>query len=509
MIMGANIGTSVTNILVALTQAGDREQFRRAFACANVHDMFNWLSAFFLLIFETLTGYLETSTGAFVNYVHGPAGTNQTATTAAAADAAPPKKSPDFLKVLTKPFTEGVIRLDKAVLKGWSLNDPTYHNASILKPGCSEDQEYTTCSYLFAYLGPEGANLSQTVLGLMLLTLSLCMLCFCMIFMVKILNSLLGPRVKELIQNCVNSDIPIKGLGWLTGYLAMVFGALMTILVQSSSVFTSTLTPLAGAGLVSLERAYPMTLGSNLGTTTTSLLASFAAGGSNIREANQIALVHLMFNFTGIMLFYPVPFMRWPISIARVLGNVTARYRWFAVVYLSSMFFIFPTLMFLLSLAGPVCLYVVLIPVLSLLVTTIIINLLQDKRPSVLPSVLKNWEFLPLWLHSLDPWDRIVMKLIGLLSCCRDKNSVIINEPVDAVSKATLESPFPCVGYKQLSTVPSAASMSGICTSVKVVKDPNPRQEEEYKLLLSYASQSPSPNQTPNQTKPNSPRGSI
>ena len=122
---------------------------------------------------------------------------------------------------------------------------------------------------------------------------------------------------------------------------------------------------------------------------------------------------------------------------------------------------------------------------------------------------MKNWEFLPLWLHSLDPWDRIVMKLIGLLSCCRDKNSVIINEPVDAVSKATLESPFPCVGYKQLSTVPSAASMSGICTSVKVVKDPNPRQEEEYKLLLSYASQSPSPNQTPNQTKPNSPRGSI
>ena len=38
-------------------------------------------------------------------------------------------------------------------------------------------------------------------------------------------------------------------------------------------MFTSTLTPLAGAGLLSLERAYPLTLGSNLGTTTTSLLA--------------------------------------------------------------------------------------------------------------------------------------------------------------------------------------------------------------------------------------------
>ena len=42
-------------------------------------------------------------------------------------------------------------------------------------------------------------------------------------------------------------------------------GAILTVLVQSSSVFTSTLTPLAGAGLVSLQRAYPLTLGSNIG----------------------------------------------------------------------------------------------------------------------------------------------------------------------------------------------------------------------------------------------------
>ena len=52
MIMGANIGTSVTNIIVALTQAGDREQYRRAFACANLHDMFNWLTAAVLLAVE-------------------------------------------------------------------------------------------------------------------------------------------------------------------------------------------------------------------------------------------------------------------------------------------------------------------------------------------------------------------------------------------------------------------------------------------------------------------------
>ena len=42
MIMGANIGTSVTNTLVAMTQIGNKNQFELAFAAATVHDMFNW-----------------------------------------------------------------------------------------------------------------------------------------------------------------------------------------------------------------------------------------------------------------------------------------------------------------------------------------------------------------------------------------------------------------------------------------------------------------------------------
>ena len=45
----------------------------------------------------------------------------------------------------------------------------------------------------------------------------------------------------------------------------IVFGALVTFLVQSSSVFTATVTPLVGAGVLTLERAYPLTLGSNIG----------------------------------------------------------------------------------------------------------------------------------------------------------------------------------------------------------------------------------------------------
>ena len=446
MIMGANIGTSVTNIIVALTQAGDREQFRKAFACANVHDMFNWLSAFVLLILEVCTGYLETVSGWMVAGI----GTQHTAS-----------KSPDFLKALTKPFTKVLVQLDKEVLRGWAENKEEFKNTTtVLKSGCSaqDTSMHSKCSYLFAYLGQEGVDIGESYIGLILLGISLTMLCCCLIGMVKILNSLLGQRVRGVIENVINSDIPVHGLGWLTGYLAMLVGAVMTILVQSSSVFTSTLTPLAGAGLVSLERAYPLTLGSNLGTTTTSILASFAAGGDKVQAALQIALVHLLFNLTGILLFYPMPVMRWPISIARVLGNTTAKYRWFAVVYLCFMFFIFPLTMFGLSLAGGPVVITATVLIVSLLVFAVSVTQLQRNRPHSLPSCLRTWDFLPLPVHSLDPWDRLV---VTVLSCCCDKRAqslgihddelteVIIQKKPPESELAPLKD-FPAVVYSKL-----------------------------------------------------------
>jgi sodium-dependent phosphate cotransporter len=72
-----------------------------------------------------------------------------------------------------------------------------------------------------------------------------------------------------VVKKTLNADIPY--VPWLTGYIAILIGAFMTFLVQSSSVFTSALTPLVGLGVISLKRVYPLTLGSNVGTTTTAL----------------------------------------------------------------------------------------------------------------------------------------------------------------------------------------------------------------------------------------------
>lgn len=55
IIMGANIGTSATNTIVSFTQVANRNEFRRAFAGATVHDMFNWLSVIVLFTVEEVT----------------------------------------------------------------------------------------------------------------------------------------------------------------------------------------------------------------------------------------------------------------------------------------------------------------------------------------------------------------------------------------------------------------------------------------------------------------------
>lgn len=64
---GANIGTSVTNTLVSMGQMANRDEFRRAFAGATVHDMFNFLTVIIILPLEYFTGVLEVVSEATVN----------------------------------------------------------------------------------------------------------------------------------------------------------------------------------------------------------------------------------------------------------------------------------------------------------------------------------------------------------------------------------------------------------------------------------------------------------
>uniref|UniRef100_A0ACB8E6E5 Uncharacterized protein n=1 Tax=Sphaerodactylus townsendi TaxID=933632 RepID=A0ACB8E6E5_9SAUR len=205
--------------------------------------------------------------------------------------------------------------------------------------------------------------------------------CTCLIMIVKLLNSVLkGTSGQEIIKKALNTDFPF-------------------------SIF--------------LARGIP----------------GYASGSWQrpscsraVRCLHQPSLLHLLiavchffFNISGIILWYPVPFMRVPIRLAKGLGNITAKYRWFAVFYLLLCFLLIPLAVFGLSMAGWPYLVGVCVPILALLVGVIAINVLQAKWPHVLPRCLQNWDFLPTWLRSLQPWDDVVTAMTsacGRYCCC-------------------------------------------------------------------------------------------
>ena len=264
-----------------------------------------------------------------------------------------------------------------------------------------------------------GTALSDVAVGVLVLLIAIALLLTCLTFMVRDLEALLAGHMAKVIQRKINADFPGK-CRYFTGYAFIILGALLTILVQSSSVIVSTLTPLVGVEFVKLERVFPMMLGANLGTTSTAILAAFASTGERVKPSLQIALCHLFFNLFGILIWYPLPFMRKiPLGVARYLGKTTAVYRWFAFMYLIMAFFLIPLLIFGLSLLGWQALAGVGIPLLVIILTIIVLNIIQYKKKTLLPQVLQNWEFLPEFMRSLKPLDNLFKKLFKICCCSR------------------------------------------------------------------------------------------
>jgi len=275
MIMGANIGTTVTNILASLGYLRRGDDFRRAFAAATVHDIFNLLAVAVLLPVELLTGYLSGMAGWITDLVIGTSGASF--------------KSP--LKAAVK------------MPAGW-IKD------------------------LLSELGTHG-----DLKGALMIVIGLVFIFLALAFVTKNMRLLVADRVEAAIN---------RTLGAGSGLVAIVLGMIITVAVQSSSITTSVLVPLAAAGVLSLENVYPVTLGANVGTTVTALLASLATGSP---AAVTVALVHTLFNVTGIALFYPVRSLRaLPIRLATGLARIGAERRTWAVTYVLAMFLVIPLL---------------------------------------------------------------------------------------------------------------------------------------------------------------------
>jgi len=275
----------------------------------------------------------------------------------------------------------------------------------------------------FFGVGPDG--LSDGAAGVIVLFGALTVLCVTLFIIVWTLKSLLKGRIAVWLHRSVNGHVPDLKIGsctlplrWLSGYLAMAVGVLVTICVQSSSITTSALTPLVGVGVITVDRMYPTVLGANIGTCITGVLAALAADSSKLYLTLQVAYSHLLFNISGIALWYGIwPLRGVPIAAAKFMGNTTAKYRWFAVAYLVFCFFLIPALFMAISLASTAACIVVIAIVLVALAFIFIVNVLQARKPTVLPAALRSWAFLPSWMTSLEPLDRVVCGPVDRLCC--------------------------------------------------------------------------------------------
>lgn len=274
MVMGANIGTTVTNTLVSLGHVRQSAEFKRAFAAATVHDFFNLMAVAVLLPIEIFTGVISGIATRLSEAMVGSASGSEW-------------KSP------VKAWVKGPVKFLKSMWEEFGLSDTARGTLMVLT-------------------------------GLVIILLALALI-------TKNMRTLVADRV----ERTVNAVLSKGG-----GALAMLLGLLITVAVQSSSITTSILIPLAAAGVLSLRNAYPVTLGANVGTTITALLAAMAASNPN---SLTVGLAHTTFNVAGIVLLYVIPFARdIPIKAAERLADLAVERKAWAVGYVVGLFIVLP-----------------------------------------------------------------------------------------------------------------------------------------------------------------------
>ena len=279
IVMGANIGTTVTNALVSFGHASQREEFKRAFSGSIIHDFFNIIAVSVLLPLELMTGFLQKSASYLSGLLYGIGGVNY--------------KSP--IKVVVGNITKGIQHALEAVLP-----------------------------------------FSDKIIGTVLIVLACLLIFICLFGLVKLLRKIMIGRVVAVMDRALSRSAVI----------AMTIGVLITVVVQSSSITTSLLVPLLGGGIITLEVAFPIILGANIGTTVTALLAALTGTQAGL----TIALVHLLFNITGIAMIYPFkPIREIPLRMARWMGNRVHEKRRLAVIFVLMVFFVIPFSVMLIS----------------------------------------------------------------------------------------------------------------------------------------------------------------
>jgi len=285
MVMGANIGTSVTNLLVSLSMITRSHEFRRAISGAIVHDFFNLIAVLIFFPLELATGFLRRSAIEAATLFQGAGGA----------------KLVNLMDLIVRPVAELVRDFFR-----------------------------------------EALPIGKATCGIILLTLAVALLFGALISIAKLMRRTVLKGLEAFFDRYLFRNAPA----------AFLCGIILTVIVHSSSVATSLLVPLVGAGVLTVEQIFPYTLGANVGTTFAAMLAALVKTGQVVPGTTTplgltIAFAHFLFNVFGIVLIYPFRFI--PITVAKRFGDIAARKKSIAFLYIGVVFFLIPCIVILIS----------------------------------------------------------------------------------------------------------------------------------------------------------------
>jgi sodium-dependent phosphate cotransporter len=282
IVVGSNIGTSITSIIVAMGYIHRPAEFGRAFGGSIVHDFHKVLVTVLLFPIEVIFRPLQQAACALAGACAG------------AGTAAQGLSFASPVKMAVEPLAHAI----------------------------------SNCLKEMMGLGSVAAGVISLVFAAFLLFLALLQITRTMKFL------MLG-RVSVILDRTLKRG----------GILSILVGLAVTAVIQSSSVTTSLLVPLVAAGILDVVHVYPLTLGACIGTTVTALLASLAGGINGL----VIALVHVLFNLSGVCIVFPTPLRKIPIALAEAMGRMAGRSRKFAIGYVVVAFFVIPIAVITLS----------------------------------------------------------------------------------------------------------------------------------------------------------------
>ncbi len=262
ILMGSNIGTSVTNTLVSVGHISRPAEFRRAFAAATMHDFFNLIAVVVLFPLQLTTGFLGTASTSLARALTESSGL-------------------EFINPLKRIVTPAVDVI---------------------------------------------ANLTFGS-GTLMLLIAVLLLFVALRYIVVNLKVLILGRVEAFFHTTLFKN----------AYRALLLGLVVTVLVQSSSIATSLTVPLAGTGILTLRKIFPFTLGANLGTTITAILASLVTSNE---DAVTVAFAHVLFNVFGIVLIWFIKDV--PVYLAETLARWAVKSKLIPLAYVGVVFFLVP-----------------------------------------------------------------------------------------------------------------------------------------------------------------------